>query len=390
MKVLFTLTKSINPTDGGVQNTTFKLGKFFTENGLDVYYFSTKQQNHVSSKYGRLFHALEPGGAKNRNNIVQLKEKIHEIKPDIVINQMPYEEALRNVLFEEKSILKYKLLACLRNSLFSFKNNAIDITKGFVPALLHRLVETKISENLIQKRHSIKHGNDLRKILDQNDYFILLAPPNKTELNYFIGDYCSEKVVCIPNSIPSVCNTLPGKKRILLFVGRLNIQQKRADLLLPLWKIVLNHLPNWEFKIVGSGDLLSKLQDEIKKERIPRVSCEGYQKPAEYYKEAPLFVMPSAYEGFPNVILEAQSYGCVPIAFDSYSALGWIVNDQEDSVLVPPFDLNVMASEIKKMALDDGKRITAAEKALQNARNFTIDRVGMQWLTFFDQILERS
>ena len=50
--------------------------------------------------------------------------------------------------------------------------------------------------------------------------------------------------------------------------------------------------------------------------------------------------MISRYEGFGRTIIEAQHFGCVPIAFNSFSALVHIVNDGIDSTLVRPFDVD--------------------------------------------------
>ena len=37
--------------------------------------------------------------------------------------------------------------------------------------------------------------------------------------------------------------------------------------------------------------------------------------------------MTSAFEGFPNTVVEAQSFGCVPFLFNTFSIAPWMVND---------------------------------------------------------------
>src|SRR5690554_2195271 len=129
MKILFTMTPAFNPNDGGVQRTTYKLGKYFTEQGIEVSYFSTNEKGHVAVEYGTLYHATEEGGQSNSQNIGYLKRVVKEISPTFVINQMPYETNLTNALAALKEEVSFTLLGCLRNSLFNFKSNARDRMK---------------------------------------------------------------------------------------------------------------------------------------------------------------------------------------------------------------------------------------------------------------------
>lgn len=384
MKVFFTLIPAFNPNEGGVQRTTWKLGKYFTEQGIDVVYYSLAHDGHIDSIYGKLYYAPKPGSSDNTENIKDLQDKLEQVKPDIVINQMPYYKPLRECLYDNKRKVGYLLLGCLRNSLFNFKNNARDRMREMFPKLLLKVMDNALGEAIVQKRHWLTHRRDLKAILDQHDYFVLLAPPNQEELAYFVGDYKKEKVVSIPNSIPQVEPKLPPKEKTILHVGRINIQQKRSDLLLLFWQHTYKQLPDWNFVIVGDGPYLQQLRTDLNTRTLPRVSLEGFQKPEAYYKSAAIFMMPSAYEGFPNTLLEAQSYGCASLAFNSYAALDWIVQEGENALLIPPFDMECMAKKTIEVA-QNPKTLEALQRAsLQNASKFTIDRVGKMWLNFFE------
>lgn len=386
MKILFTLTPAFDPNAGGVQRTTFKLGQYFTEQGYKVSYFSTAHEGHIVVKYGTLFHAEQAGGEGNPKNIVALKDLVKEIKPDVVINQMPYEKNLVQALFELKAKTNFHLLGCLRNSLFNFKSNARDRMRQLLPSTVFKLLNNRVGLYFIQKRHWLKHRKDLKEILDKHDKFILLAPPNRKELEHFVGDYKKEKVLSIPNSIPEVYTGDVQKEKIILHVGRLNVPQKRSDLLLDFWGNCYKQLPDWHFVIVGDGPYKKELEKDIKKRKLPRVNLEGYQKPEPFYKRASIFMMPSAYEGFPNTILEAQSFGCLPLAFNSYLALNWIVNDMKDACLIAPFDSKNMAQKLISIIEQPNKLHEMQAAAKINASRFTIDQVGTEWIKLFKEI----
>ena len=310
------------------------------------------------------------------------------LKPDIVINQMPYEEGLRDTLAELKSSQGYKLLGCLRNSLFSFKSNARDKMKQLLPAPVFKLLDNPVGIGLVQLRHKFKHRRDLKAIIDRHDYFILLAPPNREELRYFVGDYKKEKVVSIPNSIPFVHEDLSQKEKIILHVGRINISQKRSDLLADFWEKLHKQVPGWKFVVVGDGPYFKTLKSEVEQRNLPRIALEGFQTPEAYYKRASVFMMPSAYEGFPNTLLEAQSYGCAPVLFNSYKALDWIVEDGKNAKLISPFDTQLMADEVAALCNQPDTLKHMQLSALGNAKRFTIERVGNQWEEFFEEIIK--
>ena len=389
MRIFFVLVPAFNPNDGGVQRTTYKLGKHFTQSGLDVHYYSLKKKGHSAVEYGSLHHAMEGGMGDNTANILLLKKIIAEVQPDIVINQMPYEVPLRNALFESKGEVGFALLGCLRNSLFSVKDNLEDTVSRMLPNGISNIFNNPLGHSLALYTHKYKHKKQLKSIIDQHDLFILLTPPNREELHYFIGDYKREKIIAIPNSIPFVePQTLP-KEKIILHVGRLNIPQKRSDLLLPFWKQAHQSLPDWEFWIVGDGPEKSNIEAQIMAESIPRVKLLGYQKPEPYYKKASIFMMPSAYEGFPNTVLEAQSYGCPVLAFNSYVALSWIVNSHKDAILIESYNTTDMAAASIEIAKKQSLLHIMSENAKTNANRFTIDKVGAIWLELFQKLIKK-
>lgn len=385
LRIFFALTHALNPNAGGVQRTTYKLGRKFTEMGHSVSYYSTQNEGNLDGGFGKLYHAPEEGNVRNTSNLAHLKMVLLEEKPDFVINQMPYEVKLSKFLSTNKESLDYVLLGCLRNSLFSAKNNIRDTYKTTIsPFIFNLFLDNKVGLKLLLWMHRIKHGRQLRRILDLHDKYILLTPPNKKELQYFIGNYKSDKVEVVPNSIPKVHYEEFKKEKILLYVGTLNISQKRADLLLEVWKRVFKELPDWKFVVLGNGPHKYEMNREIIQRNIPRIELKGNQKPEEWYKKAPIFIKTSAFEGFPNVILEAQSYGCVPIAFKSYDAISWIVNDKEDAVLIEAFDVDKMGREIINLAKGDYDINTMEEKAKKNISRFVIDNVAKEWMRLFN------
>lgn len=385
--ILFVLTPSFNPNSGGVQRTTYKLGKYFANKGHRVSYYSFATEGHIETINGKLYHSQVPGGVDEGKNLKTLEEVCSGLNPDIVINQMPYEYLLTELLGKIKNKYGFILLGCLRNSLFSVINNIEASMKSLLPRPLFQMLNNPIGKKLAHLRHKHLHKKSLRHIISNHDRYILLSPPNNKELKYFVGDYMQEKILAIPNSIPDVYTDLSEKNKTIIHVGRLTKTQKRSELLLPFWKACKDDLNDWEFVIVGDGPYMEEMKIQINKQNIERVKLTGFQKPETYYKSASIFMMPSAYEGFPNTILEAHSYACPVLAYNSYDALEWIVNDGEDSCLIEPYNVAKMAKMAIALAEDSERLLKFQKAALQNASRFTIDKVGKIWEDLFEELV---
>ena len=387
-KILIVLTHGFNPNSGGVQRSTYKMSSVFKKNGHDTHVFSYWRKDNKPQEVARLHVANEDGAQTNSNNHKQLRDLILQLKPDIVISQMPYDRGIGEACLEARNQHNFLLLGCLRNTLFSIKLNINTYIKRIVPHRFHNLFLNPVGRKLFYQKHKSKHSKELKHILDTYDYFVMFGPPNMDELKYFVGDYKLHKTHLIPNSIPCVETEIPKKQKRILWLSTINYHQKRADLILPFWKKVLHQLPDWEMDVVGDGGAFEEIKSQIDKERIPRITMHGRQVPFEFYKRAPIYIMTSAFEGLPNTLLEAQSYAAVPIVYDNYPICSWIVNGGESGILIKPFDVDKMAKEAVSLAKDKNRQKQLMEASLKNAKEFQLDKVGQMWLDFFDKQLK--
>jgi len=356
------------------------MGQRFNFLGHSVGVFSFAHQGHDDCSFGELFGGVEPGSCHQHTNLAALQSTLEKFQPDVVINQMPYEHEISKVLANCKSFL---LLGCLRNTLYSVRGNLESYVQRTAPGPLKQLSGWKPAQRAFLALHRRRHRIDLERILKIYDHFVMFGPPNLEELSYFIPDFDRDKVRLIPNSIPHVAEHLPSKEKRLLWLGRVAQEQKRAELILPIWTRVSDMLPEWELDVVGDGPLLADLEREAAELNLPRIKFHGRQIPDDYYRRAAIFFMTSAFEGFPNTLVEAQSHAAIPVIFDSYPVAGWIVEDGANGYLVSPFDIDAMANSIVKLAKSPNRQKIAGQ-ALDSARRFHIDRVGEMWQDVFE------
>ncbi len=118
-----------------------------------------------------------------------------------------------------------------------------------------------------------------------------------------------------------------GKGLSLLFVGNLS----KAKGLLHLMEAVEQGIPV-EFKdlyIIGNGPLYNELKERAAGIQNINVEVLGHLNRDQinvYYKKCHCFILPSFSEGFPKVIAEAASFGCIPVVTDISSLSQYIIN----------------------------------------------------------------
>lgn len=125
------------------------------------------------------------------------------------------------------------------------------------------------------------------------------------------------------------------KSNMVLFVGKLKAQ-KNLFFLIDAFEIALKSNPDLQLCLVGDGDQKQDLENHVFSKGLEHnVSLVGKsQNVAQYYKQALVCVLSSHYEGFPNVLIEANSYGLPVVSLDCPSGPSDIILPYINGILV--------------------------------------------------------
>lgn len=177
-----------------------------------------------------------------------------------------------------------------------------------------------------------------------------------------------------------------------LFVGR-HVYQKGIDELLEAAARIRPRLGNrFVLELVGDGP--ERIRLERKARHLDLAGTARFHgslprpKLLEAYRRADALVLPSRYEGFPLVILEAWAAGLPVIA----TAVGGVPDlcDERNAILVPPNDPDALADALVSLASDPMGReaLGMAGRSLVQAR-YTWDAIAKQYEKVYEDCLAR-
>lgn len=172
---------------------------------------------------------------------------------------------------------------------------------------------------------------------------------------------------------------IPSNAFCVLFVGRLHIQ-KSVDTLLRAAARLRARIPHLLVLLVGEGrerERLATLSLELGTDDLVRF-CGSTPQPERYFGTADLFVLPSVFEGFGLVVLEAFRAG-VPVVASRIEGPAELIEDGRNGLLFTPRDDEQLADQIARLYTDAALRrsIGKAGRASFETR-FTIEYYAMQ------------
>jgi glycosyltransferase involved in cell wall biosynthesis len=145
---------------------------------------------------------------------------------------------------------------------------------------------------------------------------------------------------------------LAGDAPLVLFAGRLAPQKGVADLIAAL-DLLHYGMPELRTLIVGDGPLRAQLEELTHAYQLENaVRFLGHRNDVpRLLAAADLLVLPSLYEGLPNVVLEAMRFA-KPVVATAAPGTTEVVENGRTGLLVPPGDPPALAQAIRTVLRD--------------------------------------
>jgi D-inositol-3-phosphate glycosyltransferase len=251
-------------------------------------------------------------------------------------------------------------------------------------------LKNSVARNHDEREPSLRIANE-RRIVAQADRLIAANPAERQDLQAFY-DADPSRISIIPCGVDvalfrplprdqaRALLNLPPDAKIVLFVGRLE-PIKGVDILLD----ALSHL-NCDgcqgLALIVGGNLdgaeaarLIAIRDRLGLTSSVRFVGAQEQRTLPYfYAAADVCVVPSFYESFGMVAIEAMACG-LPVIASRAGGLQFTVRDGQNGVLVPPGDSMALAAALQQVLTDAGLRFRMGAEARRMAGDYSWKRV---------------
>ncbi len=172
----------------------------------------------------------------------------------------------------------------------------------------------------------------------------------------------------VGNPLPTESAALvppPAGPARFLYVGRLQNHQKRVDLLLDA--LAPLRARAWTLDVLGDGPDRATLESQADRLGIgDHVQWHGWQAdPWSAVTEATALVLPSDFEGFGMVLLEALARGIPVVATDCVAGPRDIVASGANGWLVPPGDGPTLSRALERFVATSGGELTTSTRDRQ-------------------------
>ena len=371
--ILFLIGKY--PSYGGTEIVTTTLANKFIADGHNVAIGSYGQPQKENVNLGlsercNLLNLSRP--VFSIKNIKRLRKFVLTQKTDIIINQWV-------IPFYATLVWKLALLG-INCKVFSVNHGKPD-TNSRIKYLEELINEGKSYLKVV--RYFVREVSrlSLAFCINSSDKFILLSPSFIPIAKKFARVSGKDKLISIPNPVTITAPTeITPKEKEIIYVGRIEYIQKYTYRIIDIWRKLEQKYPDWKLTIVGDGEERSNIEKRIKEYGLERVTITGFVNPVEYYKRASILLLTSEYEGFGLVIVEAMTYGVVPVVYNSYETAGELIKNGVNGMLVDaPYNVEAFTSTLENLINNEDTLNKIACNARSSSARFSVENVANEW-----------
>ena len=296
--------------------------------------------------------------------------------------QFKYRRMLRSELMRLRPDITISVLRREINFLNSIHDGSRKIGELHVNRSNYRNF-TSHDSNVIKQFFARYWMNDLIKHLRKLDRMVVLTEDAKKDWPEL------SNVTLIPDPVPfkvDQVSTLSSKR--VVSIGRY-AYEKGNDLLLKAWSKVEKTCQDWSLDIYGMGNR-APYEELMKKYKIDETRCHLHGSLTDVkdaYLNSSVFTLPSRFEGFGLVIIEAMACGVPIVAFDCENGPRNIITNNHNGILVKPFEVDEYAESLLRLMHDDQLRAQMGSRAYESSKKYMIEDIAMQWKKMFDEVI---
>jgi D-inositol-3-phosphate glycosyltransferase len=386
---------------GGMNVYVRELTRYLGRLGVHVDVFTRSQDEHVP-------HVLHDLGYGNRVVHVPAGPEMPCSK-ETLAGYIP--EFVEGVLeFARHKNLRYDLI---HSHYWMSGAAALELREVWKTPVVHMFHTLGIMKQRVARVPGEAEGdyrlNGEREVLRRADRIVAATPAELAQLQWLYGADV-KKVVIIPPGVdishfyPIPADEakevigVPPCENMLLFVGRIE-PLKGVDILIHAIRLLHDQNICVCLAVIGGDPNDNPMTESAEMARLKDLregvglgdlvtflGKRGQDTLPYYYSAAEAVVVPSHYESFGMVALEAMACG-TPVVASEVGGLAFLVQDGVTGFTVPVDDPQALADRLAQLLQDGRLRSQLGEQALQVARQYAWENIAARMLALYGQVL---
>ena len=252
-----------------------------------------------------------------------------------------------------------------------------------------------------------------RRVIKASDRIVAATPAEQAQLEFLYKTPSSKVVIippgvdvehfyCIPPDESKAVVELCSDCRMFLFVGRIE-PLKGIDTLIKAIAILkekglMTHQP-YSLSIIGGDPDVSTLEMNAEMAHLKRLCHEldlddmivflgkrSQDSLPYYYSAAEAVILPSHYESFGMVALEAMACG-TPVVASQVGGLAFLVQDGVTGFVIPDGDPDILADRLSRLILEPGLAARLGNQAAAVAQEYAWPKITQRMLNLYQNVV---
>jgi glycosyltransferase involved in cell wall biosynthesis len=318
---------------GGAEKNMLKLANNLVEYGLPVDLVLAQVEGAYLSEVNPKIKVVDLKSSRILLSILPLIKYLKTNKPDFLISVQDHTN-IATLWAKKMAQVSTKIIVTVRNTLSLGATNSPKLKSRLMPILIHYFYPW--ADEIIAVSEGVADDLAQTTNLPRNLIKVIYNPIVTPQLLQLAQESIDHPWFA------------QGEPPVILGVGRLT-KQKDFPSLIKAFALIA---PKCEARlmILGEGKDRPQLEALVKSLNLTeRVSLPGFVSNSyAYMKKATLFVLSSAWEGLPTVLIEAMAVGTPVVATDCKSGPVEILNHGQYGELIPVGNVEALAEAMLK------------------------------------------
>ena len=374
MKVIFFILENLGESGGGAERFTINLCNELSKTNPNIFIISlTNKGNFYKNYIDKKVNLIILPYKKSIYSIYSLQNLIKKKSPNIVFSSS-FHVTVYSIIIKLFLLKNFFIISRISNNIKQYFNTNKNF-KFFILYYLYFNLSKHVDLFVCPSNGLV---NELKSFIDRKYHKKILLINNPVDIDYV------KKQSKLYNFKKNII-----KKIFFLNIGRLVLNKDHVTLIkaFKYFLSIKKDNKNYELIIIGDGVLLKEIKFLIKNENLKdKVKIlRNIKNPYQYINKSRIFILSSLFEGYPNVLLEAQVLAKKIISTDCKHGPREILENGKYGYLVKIRNYKKLGLTMYKALNNENKSISLTKLKQRNSLKLILSK----YLNLFESLYEK-